>query len=140
VLRPEGLFLVSVWGRLEDHSVHRITHETLAAFFPSDPPQFYTVPFSLHDPTVVSRLLADAGFVDVRWERLEEVGESPSAPEAVIGLIEGNPIYLTIMERDPSALADIKAALVKSLVAALGDYPLRCHLRTVFFSARRPAR
>jgi ubiquinone/menaquinone biosynthesis C-methylase UbiE len=139
VLKPGGLFLVSVWGRLEDHPVHRITHETLAAFFPSDPPQFYTVPFSLHDTTVVSRLLEDAGFVDIQWERLEGVGESPSAAEAVIGLIEGNPIYLAIMARHPSALADIKAALVKNLVAALGDHPLRCQLRTVFFSARRPA-
>ena len=139
VLKPGGLFLVSVWGRLEDHPVHRITHETVAAFFPSDPPQFYTVPFSLHDPTVLSRLLEDAGFVDVQWERLEGVGESPSAAEAVIGLIEGNPIYLAIMERHPSALADIKAAVVKNLVAALGDHPLRCPLRTVFFSARRPA-
>jgi SAM-dependent methyltransferase len=120
VLKPGGLFLVSVWGRLEDHPVHRITHETLAAFFPSDPPQ-------------------DAGFVDIQWERLEGVGESPSAAEAVIGLIEGNPIYLAIMARHPSALADIKAALVKNLVAALGDHPLRCQLRTVFFSARRPA-
>jgi ubiquinone/menaquinone biosynthesis C-methylase UbiE len=139
VLKPRGVFLVSVWGRLEDHPVHRIAHETVAAFFPSDPPQFYTVPFSLHDPTVVSRLLEDAGFVDLQWERLEGVGESPSAAEAVIGLIEGTPIYLAIMERHPSALPDIKAAVVKNLVAALGDHPLRCPLRTVFFSARRPA-
>jgi SAM-dependent methyltransferase len=139
VLKPGGLFLVSVLGRLEDHPVHRITHETLAAFFPSDPPQFYPVPFCLHDPAVVSRLLEDAGFVDVQWERLERVGESPSAAEAVIGLIEGNPIYLAIMERHPSALADIKAAVAKNLVAALGDHPLRCPLHTVFFSARRPA-
>jgi SAM-dependent methyltransferase len=138
VLKAGGRFLVSVWGRLEDHPVHRITHETLAAFFPSDPPQFYTVPFSLHDPAVVSRLLEDAGFADVRWDRLERVGESPSAAEAVVGLIEGNPIYLAIMERAPSALADIKAAVKKNLVAALGDHPLRCRLQAVFFSARRP--
>jgi ubiquinone/menaquinone biosynthesis C-methylase UbiE len=139
VLKPGGRFLVSVWGRLEDHPVQRITHETLAAFFPLDPPQFYTVPFSLHDATVVSRLLEDSGFEDVRWERPERVGQSPSAAEAVIGLIEGNPIYLTIMERAPSALADIKATLAKNLVAALGDHPLRCQLHAVFFSACRPA-
>jgi len=139
VLKPGGAFLVSVWGRLEEHPVHRITHETLAVFFPSDPPQFYTVPFSLHDPTMVRGLLENAGFVDVGWERLDRVGESPSAAEAVIGLIEGNPIYLAIMERHPAALDDIKAAVEKNLVAALGDHPLHFQLRTVFFSARRPA-
>ncbi len=99
VLKPGGSFLVSVWGRLEDHPVHRITHETLAAFFPSDPPQFYTVPFSLHDPTAVRQLLDDAGFVEVRWEQLDRVGESASAAEIVVGLIEGNPIYLATIER-----------------------------------------
>ena len=33
--------------RLGDNPAPRITHETVATFFPSDPPQFYTVPFSL---------------------------------------------------------------------------------------------
>ena len=137
VLKPGGRFLVSVWDRLEDNPVPRITHETVATFFPTDPPQFYTIPFSMHDVTVVRGLLDGAGFVDVQVERLARVGVSPSAAEAVIGLIEGNPIYLAIMERRPSALPDIKAALADNLAAALGDRPLRCPLRTIFFTARR---
>jgi len=139
VLKPGGHFLVSVWDRLEDNPVPRITHETVSTFFPSDPPQFYTIPFSLHDPEVVRRLLDGAGFVDVQWERLDRTGVSPSAAEAAIGLIEGNPIYLAIMERRPAALADIKAAVARNVAAALGDHPLRCPLRTIVFSARRPA-
>jgi SAM-dependent methyltransferase len=139
VLKPGGRFLVSVWDRLEDNPVPRITHETVSTYFPSDPPQFYTIPFSLHDPEVVLRLLDGAGFVDVQWERLDRTGVSPSAAEAVIGLIEGNPIYLAIMERRPAALADIKAAVARNVAAALGDHPLRCPLRTIVFSARRPA-
>ncbi len=138
VLKPGGHFLVSVWDRLEDNPAARITHETVARFFASDAPQFYTVPFSLHDPTVVSGLLDGAGFVDVQWDRLNGVGVSPATTEAVIGLIEGNPLYLAIMERRPSALADIKAAVATNLAAALGDHPLRCPLHSVFYSARRP--
>jgi hypothetical protein len=42
------------------------------------------------------------------------------------------------MERRPAALADIKAAVAKNVADALGDRPLRCPLRTIFFSARRP--
>ena len=138
VLRPGGCFLVSVWDRIEDNPVPRITHETLTTFFPADPPQFYTVPFSLHDPTIVERLLADARFADIRWERLDRVGVSPAAADVVVGLIEGNPIYLAIMERLPAAVEDIKAAVVRNLAATLGDHPLRAPLRTIFFSARRP--
>lgn len=138
VLKPGGRVLVSVWDRLEDNPAPRITHETVATFFPSDPPQFYTVPFNLHDPTVVHRLLDGAGFEDVQWQRLDRVGVSPSAAEAVIGLIEGNPVYGAIIERRPSALAEIEAVLAKKLGTALGDHPLRAPLRAIFFSARRP--
>ena len=139
VLEPGGRFLFSVWDRLEDNPVPRITHEAIATFFPSDPPQFYTIPFSLHDPAVVRGLLEGAGFVDVRWERLDRTGMSPSAADATIGLIEGNPVYLAIMQRRPAALADIKATVARNVAAAFGDHPLRCPLRAIFFSARRPA-
>ena len=140
VLRPGARLLLSVWDRLDDNPVLRITHETVATFFPSSPPQFYTVPVNLHDPAVVERLLQDAGFEEIRWQRVDRVGTSPSAREAVIGLIEGNPIYQDIMDRRAEALADIEAAIAARLRAALGDEPVRAPLRAVFFSARRPAR
>jgi SAM-dependent methyltransferase len=138
VLKPGGRFLASVWDRLEDNPVPRITHETVATFFPADPPQFYTIPFSLHDVAVVRGWLEGAGFVDVHAERLEHVGTSATATDAATGLIEGNPIYLAIMERRPTAVAAIEAAVAESLASALGDRPLRCPLRTVLFTARRP--
>lgn len=138
VLKPGGRFFVSVWDRLDDNPVPRITHDTVATFFPSDPPQFYTIPFSLHDVGFVRGFLESAGFEDIEWERLDATGTSPSASEAAIGLIEGNPIYLAIMERRPSALADIEAAVAGKLAAALGDRPLRCALRAIFFTGRRP--
>jgi SAM-dependent methyltransferase len=139
VLKPGGRLFVSVWDRPDDNPVPRITHDTVATFFPADPPQFYTVPFSLHDVTMVRGLLTGAGFEGVHWERLDGIGESPSAAEAVTGLIEGNPIYQAIMERRPSALPEIKAAVAAKLATAFGDHPLRCPLRAIFFTGRRPA-
>jgi protein-L-isoaspartate O-methyltransferase len=137
VLKPGGRLLLSVWGRLEDNPAPRITHETVATFFPADPPQFYTVPFVLHDVDVVRGLLEGAGFVDVLGEHVDGVGVSPSAVEAATGLIQGNPIYQTIMERRPAALKEIEAAVAARLAAALGDRPLRAPLRAIFFSGRR---
>jgi SAM-dependent methyltransferase len=137
VLKPGGRLLLSVWGRLEDNPVQRITHETVATFFPSNPPQFYTVPFILHDPDVVRRLLSDAGFVDVHGQQSDRTGTGPSAAETATGLIDGNPIYLDIMARLPAALGDIKAALARNLAAAFGDPPRRCPMRAYFFSVRR---
>ncbi len=138
VLKLGGRYLLNVWDALEHNPVARITHETIATFFPSDPPQFYTVPFSLHDKAQVCAWLEAAGFEDIESHTVRGVGTSPSAAEATIGLVEGNPVYGAIMDRRPAALAEIKAAVVANLAAQLGDHPLRCDLRAHVFSARRP--
>ena len=137
VLRPGGQYLFNVWDSLARNAVARITHETVAAFFPSDPPQFYTVPFSLHDTTKVSAWLGAAGFDDVAPMSVAQVGTSPSAADAAIGLIEGNPIGTAIAARRADALPEVKAALARNLAAELGDRPLRCGLRAFVFSARK---
>ncbi len=138
VLRPGGTYLVSVWDAIERNAIGRITHETIATFFPADPPQFYTVPFSLHDVAALRRLLEAAGFAEIRSESVETVGESPTAEDAARGLVEGNPVLGAIMERRPDALPEIKAAVARNIAAELGDRPVRCRLRAHVFTARRP--
>jgi ubiquinone/menaquinone biosynthesis C-methylase UbiE len=137
VLRPGGTYLLSVWDAIERNAVARIAHETIATFFPGDPPQFYTVPFSLQDAAAMRRLLDSAGFTDIRGRSVATVGESPSAEDAARGLVEGNPVFGSIMERRPDALPEIKAAVARNVAAELGDHPVRCHLRAHVFSARR---
>jgi ubiquinone/menaquinone biosynthesis C-methylase UbiE len=138
VLKPGGRYIFNTWGALAHNPVARITHETIASFFPADPPQFYTVPFSLHDKTMVCAWLEAAGFEDIESHSVTMIGVSPSAAEAAIGLIEGNPVYTAIMDRRPEVLTDIKAAVITNLAAQLGDHPLRCNLRALVFSTRRP--
>jgi ubiquinone/menaquinone biosynthesis C-methylase UbiE len=140
VLAPGGLYLFNVWDKLERNAVIRITHDTLRAFFPADPPQFYQTPFSLHDTAVVRSFLDAAGFVDVECVTVEKTGQSPSAADAATGLIEGNPVYGTIMERRPEALSDIKAAVARNVATELGDHPVRCRLSAHVFTARRGLR
>ena len=138
VLRPGGRFLFNVWDAIGRNPVTRITHETVATFFPADPPTFYTVPFSLHDPDPIRAFLERAGFGQVAWTHVEKTGTSPSASDAAIGLIEGNPILGAIMERRPEALGEIKQAVAAAIAAELGDRPVRCPLRALVFTARRP--
>jgi len=45
VLKPGGRYLFNVWDAIVHNPVARIAHETVAAFFPADPPGFYKVPF-----------------------------------------------------------------------------------------------
>jgi ubiquinone/menaquinone biosynthesis C-methylase UbiE len=139
VLKPGGVYFLSVWDSLVQNPVPRLTHETIASFFPDDPPKFYTVPFSYHDVSTIETLLRDAGFEAVRCERVAKEGKSASAAEAAIGLIEGNPVFTEIMQRRPAALPDIKAAVAARLARELGDHPLRAPLRALVASGRRPS-
>lgn len=136
VLKPGGRYVFNVWDALEHNAIARITHATVGSFFPDNPPQFYTVPFSLHDAAISSRP-AEVGFLNVASETVAKVGTSPSAAEAAIGLIEGNPIYVEIMGRRPDALADIKRAVAKNVAAELGDHPVRGSLRAHVFTAEK---
>jgi ubiquinone/menaquinone biosynthesis C-methylase UbiE len=138
VLRSGGAYLLSVWDALERNPVARLTHETILKFFPTDPPRFYTIPWSYHDPAAIETLLRDAGFADVRCERVVKQGESPSAADAATGLVEGNPVYGEIMQRRPEALAAMKAALAARLAQEFGDRPLRAPLSALVATARRP--
>ena len=138
VLAPGGLYLFNVWDRIERNAVVRITHETLRTFFPDDPPRFYETPFSLHDTAVVRGLLDAAGFVDVEGVTVEKVGQSASAADAAIGLIDGNPVFGATMK--PVTLADIKRLVAKNIAAELGEHPVRCPLRAHVFTARRGVR
>ena len=50
VLRPGGVYLFNVWDASESGTPPPGSRTTRSAtFFPEDPPQFYQVPFSLHD-------------------------------------------------------------------------------------------
>lgn len=135
VLAPGGLYLFNVWDRIERNAVVRITHETLGTFFPDDPPRFYETPFSLHDTAVVRGLLDAAAFVDVDGVTVEKVGQSASAADAAIGLIDGNPVFGATMK--PGTLADIKGSVAKNIAAELGDHPVRSPLSAHVFTGVR---
>jgi len=137
VLKPGGRCLFSTWDSLEFNTIGKITHETVASFFPADPPQFYLVPFSLHDPTLIREWLDRVGFRSVECHTVDKVGVSPTAADAASGVIEGSPIYTAIMERRPEALDDIKATVARNFTAKFGDHPMRCPLRAFIFSASR---
>jgi hypothetical protein len=82
--------------------------------------------------------LGEAGFTRVEVTHVATQGSSPSAAEAAIGLIEGNPIGEAIVERRADALEEVKQATAAAVAAELGDPPARIPLHAVVFSARRP--
>src|SRR5215510_14655736 len=76
VLKPGGQYLFNVWGPIARNPVQRIAHETAGKFFPKDPPMFYTIPYSLHDPEPIRKMLTEAGFGRVEVTKLAKQGTS----------------------------------------------------------------
>lgn len=134
VLRNGGLLLFNVWDSFAANPFAEIAHTTIASFFESDPPKFYEIPFSLHDPEQVRELLRNAGF-----ERIESFAEtkpcrSRSARDFATGLVRGNPVGTEAEERgvDPNNLVD---AIEKGISKRFGAAPVESTMRAIVWEA-----
>ncbi|MBI1951348.1 MAG: methyltransferase domain-containing protein [Acidobacteria bacterium] len=140
VLSDGGAILLNVWDSLDRNAFAKAAHETIASFFPDDPPTFYQVPFSLHRTDTLEDLLAGAGFSDIRIDPVSLQGESPSARDLATGLVEGNPVGNTIRERGTASVADVVKAVAEALAREFGDRPVRIPLHAFDVTARAGAR
>jgi ubiquinone/menaquinone biosynthesis C-methylase UbiE len=138
VLRPGGLLAFNVWGSMEDDPFALVAHETIAGFFPGDPPTFYQVPFSMHDRGELEHLVSGAGFTSVKVETVRLTGESPSARELAIGLVEGNPVVTAIKERGTVPVETIVDRMTEAVRGLAGDRPARVELVAQVVTGRAP--
>lgn len=140
VLVAGGRWLFNVWGSLAENPIARIAHETIASYFRDDPPQFYQVPFSMHDERVTRELVAGAGFTDVSVTPVRFTAEAPSAHHAAIGLVRGNPVLAAIEERGTVGADEIVEAVAAALARELGDRPMRAPMSAYVVSGRNKSR
>jgi SAM-dependent methyltransferase len=137
VLAPGGRYLFSVWDSHRHNPFGRIAHETTARFFPADPPQFYTVPFSYYQIDPIKESLINAGFTDINVAVVRLQKEIPDAARFARGLVHGNPLIDQIRARggvDPDRIVD---ALAQALRQEFGADPGRMRLQAIVFSASR---
>jgi SAM-dependent methyltransferase len=134
VLRDGGQWWFSVWGTLAENPLARVTHETVAGFFGSDPPTFYDVPFEYADARRISDDLRRGGFADVTVEAVDLEGHAPSAEHAAIGLVLGNPVVHAIRERRTVAPEEVVEGVAAALAREFGRgeirFPMRAHVVT----------
>ena len=137
--RQAGKYLLNVWDSHRYNAFGRITHDLAGRLFPSDPPQFYKVPFAYSDIDPIKEALLDAGFVDlgIAVIRLDKVIADLAA--FARGVVYGNPLIDQIRSRggvEPEAVFD---ALVAEFRDAFGTSPSRMPLQAIMFSALKPA-
>jgi SAM-dependent methyltransferase len=99
VLIGGGIFLFSVWDRIEENP-HALTNaNVLEALFPGDPDMKFRLPYDMGDPRLLDQLLADAGFRATRIEtkRIAIAGADPRS--IATGQIRGTPRAALIQQR-----------------------------------------
>jgi SAM-dependent methyltransferase len=137
VLASGGRYLFSVWDSHQYNPFGRIAHEITARFFPADPPQFYTVPFSYYQIDPIKESLISAGFTDINVAVVRLEKEIPDATRFARGLVHGNPLIDQIKLRGGVDPDRIVAALAQALRQEFGADPGRMPLQAIIFSASR---
>jgi len=135
VLREGGVFAFNVWDSMTANPYTHLIQETLVQVFPADPPQFFTVPFSLHDRETLRQLPAAHGFSDVQLETVALEARSESAEALAIGFIQGSPLSTALQERGAS-FEPVIAAVAAALTRFGGAAPFRSTMQAVVASAR----
>jgi len=136
VLAQGGRYHLSTWDSHEFNPYGRIAHETIGGFFPQDPPQFYTVPYSCAAIDPIKQGLAAAGFRDIFVSVITQEKEVPDLAGFARGLVFGNPTIDQIRSRGNVDPEQVYATMLARLREEFGD-PARLRLQAIFFEAKK---
>ena len=135
VLKAGGTLLFNVWDSMQRNEIALITHQTLARAYATNPPTFLDTPYGFFDVDVIAALVRDAGFWDIRVDRVDLDGHSPSARDAARGFVAGTPIATDLAEAGEPAEPGIDA-VATALAARFGRGELTVRLSALVVEAR----
>jgi SAM-dependent methyltransferase len=134
VLRDGGVFLFSVWDRIEENEFADVVTTAVASMFPTDPPQFLRrTPHGYFDRQAIERDLSAGGFsgaVEITTLEARSCARSPDVP--AIAYCQGTPLRNEIEARDATRLAyatDLAAnAVAKRFGSGTVDGKIQAHI------------
>ena len=124
VLKPGGMLLFTTWDKLQLNSASYVYRKAAKKYLQDPLPEFYNLPFSMNDETVIRSILQNAGFSKISIERVNKVSIYQTAKEAANGLVEGGSIYNEIMKRNPVWIEELKVTVEKELAEKFGAAPM----------------
>ena len=137
VLRDGGVFLFSVWDRIETNEFADDVTRALASLFPADPPAFLRrTPHGYFEPELIERDLNQGGFENPK--ELSTVAERSRAESAMVPAIaycQGTPLRNEIEARAPSGLNDATTFAADAVARRFGrgsvDGKIQAHIVAV---------
>jgi SAM-dependent methyltransferase len=126
VLKPEGVFLFSVWDRIEENDFADAIMGALASLFPNDPPRFMArTPHGYYDPVQIARDLANGGFTHPpKIEIVAARSRAASSREPAVAYCQGTVWRNEIEARDPTRLAEATDVAAEAIARRFGSGPV----------------
>ena len=137
VLKPGGVFLFSVWDRIEENEFANVVEETLAGLFPQDPPRFLSrTPHGYFDHAAIARDVAAGGFPSpAQISTVTARSRAASASIPALAYCQGSPLRGEIEARDATRLDEatdrVKQALAQRFGQGAVDGKIRAHIVSV---------
>jgi ubiquinone/menaquinone biosynthesis C-methylase UbiE len=138
VLAAGGHYVFSIWDSHRHNPIGRIAHEVIGSFFPSDPPQFQSVPFAYRFEPIKESLI-DAGFAGISAAVLKSQKEVADFATLARGLVYGSPVIDQVEQRGGVDPAHIVDAIVRQYRKAFGDEPTMIPRQAIVLSADKPS-
>jgi SAM-dependent methyltransferase len=137
VLRAGGVFVFSVWDRIEENDFADTVTAALASLFPADPPRFLArTPHGYHHRSAIEQDLADGGFrAPFAIDTVVARSRAASARIPAVAYCQGTPLRNEIETRAGSQLDDATDAAAKAISERFGngavDGKIQAHVVTV---------
>lgn len=122
VLAPGGVFVFSVWDRIEDNEFAEVVTAALEPLFPDDPPRFLArTPHGYFDRSAIERDLAAGGFTSApKIVTVTARSRADSARVPAVAYCHGTPLRSEIEARGASRLDEATGAAAAALAAKFG--------------------
>ncbi|HEX8037159.1 MAG TPA: class I SAM-dependent methyltransferase [Ktedonobacterales bacterium] len=137
VLTTGGVFIFSVWDRIEENEFADTVTTATASMFPDDPPRFLArTPHGYYDWRTIERDLARGGFIaspDIVTVAARSRAHSCRIP--AIAYCQGTPLRNEIEAHDPSRLDEATDIAAEAIARRFGtvnvDGKIQAHIVTV---------
>lgn len=136
VLKEGGIFLFNVWDRIDENPHVAANAEVVEGLFPGDEEMRFRIPYEMHNPALLQRLLAEAHFTGVKIETKRLQLDRVSARTIAIGQIRGTPRSLLIEKRGVP-LDEVVENVSAALARIGGADPYRGSAQALVVEARR---
>jgi len=137
VLRSGGVFIFSVWDRIDENEFADSVTTALESLFPGDPPRFLArIPHGYYDRPTIKRDLANGGFMRAPHLRTLAGRSRATSPQVpAVAYCQGTPLRNEIEARDASRLGEATDIATEALARRFGPGPvdgkIQAHIVTI---------